>query len=203
LLRRTIGESIELRIEGRKRRVGDVLRSAPARKRAAQPGHQFARRDAGGRQARIETANAELDNFYAAEQRDVTPGQYVCLPFPTPVPGCRQRSATAPSIRFHHQADGAGNRPRPLDGLRFARQSEGHVRIYSEIDAGTTVKLYLPRYRGAAEERRWQHPRESRTGAGRRDGAGDRGRRFGARACHEVLNDLGYRALQARDGPSG
>ncbi|MDP9102511.1 MAG: hybrid sensor histidine kinase/response regulator, partial [Pseudomonadota bacterium] len=34
----------------------------------------------------------------------------------------------------------------------FARQSEGSVKLYSEVGKGTTVKLYLPRHRGAAAE---------------------------------------------------
>ncbi len=33
----------------------------------------------------------------------------------------------------------------------FARQSHGQVRLYSEVGNGTTVRLYLPRYRGPAE----------------------------------------------------
>jgi CheY-like chemotaxis protein len=34
----------------------------------------------------------------------------------------------------------------------FAKQSGGQVRIYSEVGEGSTVKLYLPRHLGEAEE---------------------------------------------------
>jgi CheY-like chemotaxis protein len=86
----------------------------------------------------------------------------------------------------------------------FAKQSEGHVRIYSEEGQGTTVKIYLPRYRGQVEEEGMPGSLADapRTEAGEtvlvvedepvvRD------------LIVEVLQDLGYGALQATDGPSG
>ena len=46
----------------------------------------------------------------------------------------------------------------------FLKESGGHVKIYSEVGQGTSVKLYFPRHRGAAEveaalpEVRWRRP---------------------------------------------
>ena len=86
----------------------------------------------------------------------------------------------------------------------FAKQSEGHLKIYSEEGKGTTVKIYLPRHRGAAEEEEFIGPSAEavRAEAGEtvlvvedepviRD------------LIVEVLEELGYRALEAADGPSG
>ena len=85
----------------------------------------------------------------------------------------------------------------------FAKQSEGHLRIYSEVGQGTTVKICLPRHRGTAEEEFSEPTAEvPRSEAGEtvlvvedepviRD------------LIVEVLQDLGYRALEAPDGPLG
>ena len=205
LLRRTIGESIELRIEAASgvwatfcdpHQLESALLNLVINSRDAMPN---------GGKLTIETANCELDNFYTAEQRDVTPGQYVCLSVSDTGAGMsavvRDR-AFDPFFTTKPMGQGTGLGLSMVYG--FARQSEGHVRIYSEVNAGTSVKLYLPRYRGAVEETSAATSGESAAKA--QDGETvlviedeDSVREL----VTEVLNDLGYRALQARDGPSG
>ena len=86
----------------------------------------------------------------------------------------------------------------------FAQQSEGHVRIYSEVGQGTTVKLYLPRYprrdarrRGCAAAGEAQLRRTGETVLVVEDEQVVRA------LIVDVLHELGYRALEAEDGPSG
>jgi CheY-like chemotaxis protein len=86
----------------------------------------------------------------------------------------------------------------------FVKQSDGHVRIYSEEGQGTTVRLYLPRHRGGAEPEtdavgRIELPRADtgETVLVVEDEAVVRS------LILEVLAELGYTALEAADGPSG
>jgi CheY-like chemotaxis protein len=86
----------------------------------------------------------------------------------------------------------------------FTKQSEGHLKIYSEVGQGTTIKLYLPRHRGAAED---ELPSEPVTEAPRAE-AGEtvlvvEDEPVIRNLIVEVLQGLGYQALEASDGPSG
>ena len=84
----------------------------------------------------------------------------------------------------------------------FAKQSGGHVSIYSEAGKGTTINLYLPRYTGdadAAEDHLVQEqvpPERSSLVLVVEDD--DRLRRL----TLARLGELGYRTLEAADGPS-
>lgn len=81
----------------------------------------------------------------------------------------------------------------------FLRQSRGHVRIISEVDQGTTVRLYFPRHSGEPEAAQQSLPREDQGAHGEvvllaEDDPSVR------LIVTEVLNDLGYGALVATDG---
>jgi PAS domain S-box-containing protein len=98
----------------------------------------------------IETANKWLDES-AAGQRDLPPGQYVSLCVSdTGIGMTPEVVARAFDPFFTTKPIGAGTGLGLSMVYGFARQSEGQVRIYSEIDKGTMVCVYLPRHLGAA-----------------------------------------------------
>jgi len=85
----------------------------------------------------------------------------------------------------------------------FVKQSDGHIKIQSEPGQGTNIRIYLPRHRGhdveAATEAAGAPPRaeQGETVLVVEDDVTVRG------LVLEVLQDLGYTAIEALDGPSG
>ncbi len=119
---------------------------------------------------------------------------------------CRRMFSAACSSHFlPPQGDRPRHRPGPgaLGLYGFVKQSGGHVNVYSEEERGTTVKLYLPRFTGDApsDDDSDGSGAENRNGSGG-VGAGGRGWTTGVRAYSvETLRELGYRVLEAADGP--
>lgn len=97
----------------------------------------------------LETMNAHLDDAYAARHAEVRPGQYVAIAVSDTGSGMTAdvlSRAFDPFFTTKKPGQGTGLGLSQVYG--FAKQSGGHVKIYSEAGQGTTVKLYLPRYTG-------------------------------------------------------
>jgi PAS domain S-box-containing protein len=94
----------------------------------------------------IETANVQLDDSYTAAFDGVQPGDYVAVSVTdtgTGMPPDVLAKAVDPFFTTKSVGEGTGLGLSVIYG--FAKQSRGHLRIYSEVRCGTIVKLYLPR----------------------------------------------------------
>jgi signal transduction histidine kinase/CheY-like chemotaxis protein len=97
----------------------------------------------------IETSNAYLDDLYCRGQPDLRPGQYVLIAVTDTGAGMSQHimeRAFEPFFTTKESGQGTGLGLSQVYG--FVRQLGGHVKIYSEVSEGTTVKMYLPRHLG-------------------------------------------------------
>jgi PAS domain S-box-containing protein len=101
----------------------------------------------------IETANVHLDERYAAAQVEVVPGQYAMLAVTDNGTGMApevKAKAFDPFFTTKDVGRGTGLGLSQIYG--FVKQSRGHVKIYSEVDEGTTVKIYLPRFHSDVDD---------------------------------------------------
>jgi PAS domain S-box-containing protein len=145
LLRRTLGETIEVEIA-----LGTDLRCTkadPAELEAALINLAFNARDAmpGGGTLTIETADADLDETYAAANEEVTAGPYLVLSISDSGHGMApevRAQAIDPFFTTKEVGEGSGLGLSMVYG--FIKQSGGHIEIESDPGQGTTVRLYFP-----------------------------------------------------------
>jgi PAS domain S-box-containing protein len=203
LLRRTIGETIDLEII-----ASDQLWCTlcdPNQLESALLNLAINARDAmpdGGKLV-IATSNARLDSG-TADPSALSPGDYICIGVTDTGTGMSAEVAARafdPFFTTKPIGQGTGLGLSMIYG--FARQSNGHATIDSKPGRGTSIKLYLPRHHG-------ELPAEHTPGAdaGQHSATGEtvlvvedepvvRG------VILEMLADQGYRTIEAADGPAG
>lgn len=202
LLQRTLGEAIAIEtVNGAGLWTVEV---DPTELEAALVNLAVNARDAmpdGGRLT-IETSNAHIDEAYASNHLEVAPGQYVAISVSDTGSGMDARTieqAFEPFFTTKPVGKGTGLGLSQVYG--FVKQSGGHVKIYSEIGHGTTIKLYLPRYSGDASHISIDQERLAPEGDAETILVLEDDEDVRAYSV-ESLRDLGYRVLEAPDGPS-
>jgi PAS domain S-box-containing protein len=203
LLRRTIGEAIDLEIAASDdlwwtlcdpNQLESALLNLAINARDAMPD---------GGKLTVTTANARLDSV-TADTPALSPGDYVCIEVTDSGVGMSAEVAARafdPFFTTKPIGQGTGLGLSMIYG--FARQSNGHVTIASRLGHGTSVKLYLPRHQGdsavehAAAVKAAEHAATGETVLVVEDEPVVRG------VILEILHDQGYRTLEAADGPSG
>ncbi|WP_244479314.1 PAS domain S-box protein [Rhizobium sp. Leaf384] len=198
MLRRTIGEGIEVETvvaAGLWNTLIDPMQTENALLNLA-----INARDAmdGFGKLTIEVGNAVLDDVYARRNTDVVAGDYVVLSVTDTGAGMTPdiiEKVFEPFFTTKPEGKGTGLGLSMVYG--FVKQTGGHVRIYSEIGLGTTIRIYLPRSQDDEEVTSIQN-----------DGPAEGGYETilvaeddeGVRATVvETLQGLGYRVLTAPD----
>ena len=202
-LRRTLGETVSLetalaaglwRAHADPHQLENALINLTLNARDAMPE---------GGKVTIETANCYLDESYVSSiPEPVDVGQYVMIAVAdtgTGMDPITVERAFEPFFTTKEVGRGTGLGLSQVYG--FVRQSAGHVKVYSELDEGTTVKIYLPRYVGAEEHVEDAEQSQAANGAIGTETIlvvedDDALRSYTV----ETLAELGYRVLPATNG---
>ena len=201
LLQRALSENVQLQVRMAEElwpaiidptQVDDALLNLAINSRDAMPD---------GGTLTIETQNVHLDEDYAAHHVEVAPGDYVMLAVSDTGTGMEPEVlARAFDPFFTTKEEGQGTGLGLSQVFGWVKQSGGHIKIYSEVGHGTTIKLYLPRAveegAVAAAPAEPVPPGGNETILVVEDNANVR------KTVVRQLHDLGYRSVEAESGAS-
>ena len=198
-LQRSLGETIEIEVIGAPRlwaievdvpQLETSLVNIVVNARDAMPN---------GGKLTVEASNQALDRDYRRTNPEVTPGQYTLICVSDTGHGMTPdvlARAFEPFFTTKETGQGTGLGLSQVYG--FVKQSGGHVKIYSEVGQGTTVKLYFPRAHGNPDD--VEHDSDASRGSIDNEVIlvveDDKDLRW---YLIEALRDLDYRAIGAPD----
>jgi signal transduction histidine kinase/DNA-binding response OmpR family regulator len=202
MLRRTLGENVQVEtvIAGGlwntlvdPNQVENTILNLAINARDAMPN---------GGKLTLEVGNAYLDDAYAGAHHEVTPGQYVVVAVTDTGTGMTPEVMSRVFEPFFTtKPEGKGTGLGLAQAFGFTKQTGGHIKIYSELGHGTTIKLYMPR------TRRETDALDASTGLPVEGGSesilvveDDDGVRA---AVVDMLTDLGYRVSRAENAEAG
>ena len=151
-LQRTLGERIEVQsvgsaglwqIEADVNHLESTIVNLAINARDAMPD---------GGKLTIEAANVSADEDYSRANPELAAGQYVVISVSDTGIGMTPdvlNHAFEPFFTTKEPGQGTGLGLSQVYG--FVKQSGGHVKIYSEIGEGTSIKMYFPRHAGSAQ----------------------------------------------------
>ena len=201
LLVRTISETVNL-----KTRLADELwlaRIDPSQLENSLLNLAINARDAlsSGGTLTIETSNAVLDENYATQHKEVKPGEYVLIAVSDNGNGISKEILShvfEPFFSTKEVGKGTGLGLSMVYG--FVKQSQGHIKIYSEEGHGTTIKIYIPRSKSDHADNLESTTRSKAIPGGNETillAEDDDGVR---EIAISLLSSLGYRVLKAESG---